>query len=111
MSVIIKDGQFYRNGKLEPAKFGDPDQIKALKKANELRANPTAELTNHECTIYTAIIKFTCPECMHGNYCEVDEQEDFEFDSVDMDGQDVTCSRCKHVYELKENDGILKLIS
>lgn len=109
MSVVIKNGQFYRDGKLEPAKFGDPDQIKALKKANEMKENPIAELSNYETTTYAATISYTCPNCMHFNVDEIDEREDWEFDTDDMDGRKVVCVDCKHVYELKDDNGTLKL--
>lgn len=109
MTVLIKNGKFYRDGVEEPAKFGDTDQIKALKKANEMKENPIAELSNYETTTYTATIRYTCPNCMHFNVDEIDEQEDWEFDTEDMDGRQVVCVECKHVYELKDDNGTLKL--
>jgi hypothetical protein len=109
MTVVVKNGKFYRNGVEELAKFGDPDQIKALKIANAMKENPTAELSNYETVTYSATIRFTCPNCMHFNICEIDEREDWEFDTDDMDGRQVVCVECKHVYELKDNNGTLKL--
>jgi hypothetical protein len=108
-TVQIKNGKFYRDGIEEPAKFGDPDQIKALKRANEIRANPIAELSNYETVTYTATIKYTCPNCMFLNVDEMDEQSEWEFDESDMDELETTCGKCKHVYRLDNDKGTLKL--
>lgn len=109
MTVLIKGGKFYRDGIEESAKFGDPDQIKALKRANEIRANPIAELSNYETVTYTATIKYTCPNCMRLNVDEMDEQSEWEFDEADMDELETTCGKCKHVYRLNNDNGTLKL--
>jgi hypothetical protein len=109
MAVVVKDGKFYRDGVEEPAKFGDKDQIEALKKANKIKEAPTAKLVNHETVTYTAVVCFTCPECMHENRDEWDTQEDFEFDEEDLDGENLTCCRCKHVFEIENDNGTLKL--
>lgn len=35
MELVIRDGKFFRNGKVEPIKIGDADQIKVLKQQVE----------------------------------------------------------------------------
>lgn len=112
MEVVIKNGKFYRNGVEEPAKFGDPAQILALKKANEKRENPVAKLLNDETTTYYARILFECPKCGEENkYDTGEQQEDLEFDEIDMDGEIVKCKKCKAVFELIYENDTLKLDS
>lgn len=98
MSIIIKDGKFYKDGKEIKPSFGDLEQIRALREA-ERKANEKktpAKLIEKEVKAYYACIEFTCPICKEKNSVDIfdDEPQECDIDNSDVDEFDVSCTQC-----------------
>lgn len=98
MSIEIRNGKMYKDGKEVKPTFGDLEQIRALKeaerKANEKKVN--AKLIEKEITNYYAVIDFTCPICKEKNSVDVfeDAPQEYCIDKTDVDEIDVSCEKC-----------------
>ena len=98
MSIEIRNGKMYKDGKEVKPTFGDLEQIRALReaerKANEKRVN--AKLFSEEISTFYAIVQFTCPSCKHENSFDFfeDEPKQWNIDKNDVDEIDVSCEKC-----------------
>ena len=98
MSIIIRDGKFYKGNEEVKPEFGNKEQIKALQEALK-KANMTkcdAKLSEGEISQYYPIIKFKCPFCEQYNIHEFqDEVGEYHIDNSDVEEMEIECSKCK----------------
>lgn len=98
MGIEIMDGKFFKDGQEIKPTFGDMEQIRALKeaeqKANEIKVN--AKLYEEQTTTYYAVVKFDCPVCKYDNSIDLldDEPSEYAITNRDVDAMKCKCDNC-----------------
>ena len=102
------DGKFYRDGNEVKAEFGNQEQIRLLKKANEMKegGKTIGKITSTETTTYQPIVTFHCPACNEKVRIEdeFDTIEDYDPDNSDVDDYCFDCPKCHAELETQRGD-------
>lgn len=106
MSLILKDGKFYRDGVFEPLEFGNKDQIKiirdSLRLANQLLTTGVPVDVEFE-SVITAKVEFRC-QC--GQLVWFEREVDYDEDYKNLYGVTSSCLKCKTKYILHNHEGL-----
>lgn len=107
--LTIKNGQFYRDGKVVPPVFGDLEQIAVLKaheaEAEEAKENGIpVEYEEEEYTRMEVKIRFKCINCSNMLRDHIDGEDEEYYSEDDFVGNVYTCKKCFTKYEVKQED-------
>lgn len=101
--LIIKDGQFYRDGQVVPPVIGDAEQIACLrryeKREENLKNGVDVDISYH--IQAEAVFKCFCGRSLTIETDSYQYNEDDAYD--DLPGKTTTCWNCRRKYELIEN--------
>lgn len=107
------DGKFYRNGVLEPLKFGDKDQIALMKELNDLAADLNGDGVIIDPDLEEVIKISVDFRCLCGKNVYFSEMECSVFDdpNEEMKGEKATC-QCgkKYIIDNHLGDMVVKIL-
>jgi hypothetical protein len=108
MSMELRNGKFFKDGVEIKPEIGNLEQIRLLKKVAEQMEGDTipAKLINEVVTTYYPKIVYDCPFCnCEKEYDFDDETDEFQYNSSEVDGWDLTCSGCNNEFTIEKIEG------